>query len=144
VDTDLAMDELTSVRDREHGNCVVCSRANGSGLGIEYTVVDGCVVEATFGCEKAYEGYHDVIHGGVISSLIDGAMTNCVFAKGYVAFTAELSVRFQHPVSTGVPATIRAWIDKSYRPLHYLKAELVQDQITKVTAEGKFMERPEE
>jgi acyl-coenzyme A thioesterase PaaI-like protein len=75
---------------------------------------------------------------------MDGAMTNCVFAKGYVAFTAELSVRFQHPVTTGVPATIRAWIDKSYRPLHYLKAELLQDQVTKVTAEGKFMERPEE
>lgn len=142
--TELANTAMTSARHREHGNCVVCSRANGTGLGIDFTVVEDGAVEASFACDKAFEGFYNVIHGGVISSLIDGAMTNCVFAQGYVAVTAELKVRFQHPVNTGAPATVRAWVDKSYRPLHLLKAEVVQDHVIKVTAEGKFMERPDD
>lgn len=142
--TELAKSVMASARHREHGNCVVCSRANGNGLGIEFVVVEDGVVEASFACDKVFEGFNNVIHGGVISSLIDGAMTNCVFAKGYVAVTAELKVRFQHPVNTGTPATVRAWIDKSYRPLHLLKSEVRQDRVIKVTAEAKFMERPDD
>jgi uncharacterized protein (TIGR00369 family) len=135
---------MKTVRNREHGNCVVCSRSNGVGLGVVFAVSGEGAVEARFGCEKEYEGYNDVIHGGVISSLIDGAMTNCVFAKGYVAFTAELTIRFHRPVAVGSPALVRARIEKTFRPLHYLKAELLQDGVVKVTAEAKFMERPDD
>jgi uncharacterized protein (TIGR00369 family) len=144
VNTEPATIAMKSVRHREHGNCVVCGRASEYGFGVEYVVSDDGVVQASFGCEKAFEGFQNVIHGGVISLLIDGAMTNCVFSHGYVAVTAELTVRFQRPVKTGVPAIVRAWVDKSYRPLHLLKAEVIQDRVVKATAEGKFMERPEE
>ena len=144
MDTEMARAELNVVRRREHGNCVVCSHTNGVGLGVSFTVVGEGAVEARFGCEKEYEGYRDVIHGGVIASLIDGAMTNCIFARGNAAFTAELNIRFLRPVDVGTPATVRAWIEKTFRPLHYVKAELSQDQVVKVKAEGKFMERPDE
>lgn len=144
MDTELATTEMANVRHREHGNCVVCSRTNINGLGVEFVVVEEGVVEASFGCDKAFEGYRDVVHGGVISSLIDGAMTNCMFAEGYVAFTAELNIRFRHPVTTEVPATVRAWIEKSFRPLHLLRAELRQEETVKATADGKFMESPGE
>jgi uncharacterized protein (TIGR00369 family) len=142
VDIERAATELTIVRQREHGNCVVCSRSNGLGLGVEFAVAEDGSVVADFGCDKTFEGYRDLVHGGVIASLIDGAMTNCIFAHGFVALTAELNVRFQRPVTTGVAATVRAWIDKSYRPLHLLKAEVIQDRTIKATAEGKFMECP--
>jgi acyl-coenzyme A thioesterase PaaI-like protein len=36
-----------------------------------------------------------MLHGGVISSILDGTMTNCLFAHGTVAVTAELRVRFR-------------------------------------------------
>jgi uncharacterized protein (TIGR00369 family) len=135
---------MTSARDREHGNCVVCSRANVNGLGVDFVVVEDGVIEASFACDSAFEGFHNMVHGGMIASLIDGAMTNCVFARGFIAVAAELMVRFQHPVYTGTPATVRAWVEKSYRPLHLLKAEVIQDQAVKVTAEAKFMERPDD
>jgi len=76
----------------------------------------------------------------VISSLLDGAMTNCVFARGHVAVTAELKIRFKHPVVVGPPATVRAWIDRRYRSLYFVAAELAQNGEIKATAEGKFTE----
>ncbi|HBO43227.1 MAG TPA: thioesterase [Planctomycetaceae bacterium] len=77
----------------------------------------------------------------MISALLDGAMTNCMFANGHAAVTGELLVRFRHPVLTDHPAIIRARIKSSTRPLHELTAELVQDGQVKATAQAKFLER---
>jgi acyl-CoA thioesterase FadM len=55
--------------------------------------------------------------------------------------TAELQIRFRHPVATDHPATVRAWITCSTRPLHQLEAELIQGDQVKATAKAKFMEK---
>jgi hypothetical protein len=78
----------------------------------------------------------------VICSLLDGAMTNWLFAHGYQAVTGELKVSFVHPVVTDRPAIIRAWIDWAVRPFHVLCAELVQADRVKAKGTGKFLERP--
>ena len=140
--TDLTQTELARTRARAHNNCVVCDPTNKRGLGLEFAITEDGGVEATFSCDRVFEGYPNYLHGGVVSSLLDGAMTNCVFSHGYFAFTAELNIRFLHPVVTGVPATVRAWIDRYYRPLHYVKAEVSQNGEIKAKAEGKFMESP--
>jgi len=73
--------------------------------------------------------------------LLDGAMTNCLFAHGEQGITGELKVRFRHPVVTDRPAVVRAWIDRSLPPFHVLRAELIQDDWVKAKATGKFVER---
>jgi acyl-coenzyme A thioesterase PaaI-like protein len=89
-----------------------------------------------------FEGYPDMLHGGIICALLDGAMTNCLFAHGHAAVTAELKVRFRHPVVTKRPARVRAWIAKTFHPLHEMVAELVQEEQVMATARAKFVERP--
>jgi len=79
----------------------------------------------------------------MIASLLDGAMTNCLFAHGLVAMTAELKVRYRKPVFIGQEMTIRAWITRSQPPLHLLEAELKQEGCIKAIASAKFMERNE-
>lgn len=138
---DSAKTDLAKIRARVHANCMVCSLSSKSGLGLEFMLSEDGSVQATFSCDKAFEGYANVLHGGLISCIIDGAMTNCMFAHGHVAVTAELNVRFQNSVVIGEPATVRAWIDRSRSGLHVLKAEVVQNQQVKATAVGKFMEQ---
>ena len=132
---------LREIQARAHADCVVCGTANRRGLRLVFRPSEGGSVQATFDCEKAYEGYANVLHGGVVSALFDGAMTNCLFAHGHPGVTAELTVRFRHPVQTDTPATVRAWIERCSPPLHVLKAELVQGGQLKATARGKFMEK---
>jgi len=98
-------------------------------------------VQAHFDCDSAYEGFPGMLHGGVISCLLDGAMTNCLFAHGRRGITGELKVRFRHPVVTGQSTLVRAWIESSSPPFHVLKAELIQDQQVKARATGKFLEQ---
>ena len=79
----------------------------------------------------------------MIASLLDGAMTNCLFAHGHVAMTGELKVRYRKPVLIGEEMLIRAWITQSHSPLHLLKAELRQEGCVKAIASAKFVERNE-
>ena len=139
MSTDLTQTELARIRARVHANCVVCSRSSEHGLGLEFVASKDGSVQATFNCDKAFEGYTNVLHGGLISCLLDGAMTNCMFAHGHAPVTAELNVRFLHPVVIGEPVTVRAWIERSSSRLHRLKAEIVQKRQLKASAVGKFM-----
>jgi acyl-coenzyme A thioesterase PaaI-like protein len=124
-----------------HAGCYVCGRANGHGLGLEFHRDERGGVEAVFACQTVFEGYPDMLHGGIICTLLDGAMTNCLFAHGVTAVTAELKVRFRHPVVTKRPARVRAWITGTLRPLHELAAELVQNNRIMATAQAKFLEK---
>ena len=133
---------LKKIQSQFHSRCVVCGSSNSRGLGLEFVLSEAGVVEAEFFCDEAYEGYQGVLHGGVVSSLLDGAMTNCIFAHGCSAVTAELNVRFRHPVETGRAATVRAWIERNASPLYVVKAELAQAGEVKATATAKFMDQP--
>jgi len=96
------------------------------------------MVEGRFPCGKLYEGYADVIHGGVVASLLDGAMANCMLAKGLEAYTVDLRLRIRGAVRTGIEAVIHGvWI-RNAGPLHLLHASISQEGRTLATARAKF------
>lgn len=70
-------------------------------------------------------------------------MTNCMFALGLKPLTAELKVRFRHPLLMSEPATVRAWLSHDKPPLYSLEAEIVQENLIKARAWGKFLDRPD-
>ncbi len=132
---------LSSLRQEAHPNCVVCDPLHESGFRLEFDMLEDGSVETDFRCDGKFEGFPGLLHGGVISSLLDGAMTNCLFANGHTGVTGELNVRFRHPVITNQRSQVRAWIERSISPYHVLRAELVQDEQIKARATGKFVER---
>jgi uncharacterized protein (TIGR00369 family) len=131
---------LASVREEVHSRCVVCGARNTRGLHLDFAVMPDGSVQAEFDCADVLEGYPYTLHGGIIASLLDGAMTNCLFAHGLVAVTAELTIRFLQPVATKRTATVRAWLEDSRLTLHRLAAELRQDGEIMARATGKFAE----
>ncbi len=133
-------ESINHLRNTHHSQCIVCGDANGHGLHLEFSLCDDGSVEATFPCDLSYQGYDGILHGGIISCLLDGAMTNCLFSQGITATTGELVMRFHHPVVAGVPATINARVSKSRSPLHLLEAELIQNDRLMAHATAKFME----
>ena len=134
---------VANIRNRVHPKCVVCSSANTKGLHLHFDVADDGSVKADFQCDEAFEGYPGVLHGGVISSILDGAMGNCMFARGQAAVTVEMTTRFRHPVTTYSQATVSARIIRTSHPLYLLEAEIIQDGEIKATAKGKFYDQPD-
>jgi uncharacterized protein (TIGR00369 family) len=123
-----------------HPVCVVCGGTSARGLRIRYRPAGNDGVRAELDCDDSLQGYEGRLHGGVIAAALDGAMTHCLFALGRTAVTAELNVRYRHPVATGRPATVRSRLARDLAPLYLVQAELVQDGVVKAEATAKFME----
>jgi len=139
TDLPAATDIPVALAAAVHPHCVACSSANACGLGLRYVRTGDSSVEATFDCKADYEGYPNVVHGGIVALLLDSAMMNSLFAAGRVAMTAQLIIRYHAPVLIGHTARIRAQIRRSTGRFHLLEATLVQDDNAKVTATGKFL-----
>ena len=138
--TDQHQEQLVRLRKQEHAHCVVCGSLNPIGLQLDFRVrTDGCV-EASFLCNANLQGYASMLHGGVISALLDGAMTNCLFAHGISSVTGELTVRIFRPVSTSSIVKVEAHLERSLAPLYYVAAKLFQGERIVASATGKFME----
>ena len=126
-----------------HPECVVCAASNPRGLALKFVAsADGLGVEATFECHEVFQGYIGLVHGGIVSAVLDGALAHCLFHLGRVAHTGSLAVRFRHPVVVDRQATVRARLGRSLGRLYMLSAELEQDGQVKATASGKFIETP--
>jgi len=136
-------DRRKSIQAKVHPFCLVCSGSNPSGLAIEFETISEGVLTASFQANPIFEGYEGRVHGGITAALLDGIMTNCLFAEGIVAVTAELRVRYREPVLIGSEILLRGWIENRHPPLFLMSAELKQDDCIRATASAKFMQQHE-
>lgn len=133
---------LARTRDLVHPHCVACGRGCAHGLGLDFAVQQDGSVCADFACAACHEGYPGVLHGGVVSALLDAAMANCLFAHGIAAVTGELTVRFGRSVAVGSPVRVIGTKGRSSPPLHLMEARLEQHGQIVARGRGKFMELP--
>lgn len=87
--------------------CFVCGKDNPSGLHLKFSLLDG-VVRTEFIAGKIHQGYKDIVHGGIISALLDEAMVKAALLQGMPAVTAEITVRFKNPLLAGERVFVEA------------------------------------
>lgn len=80
--------------------CFVCGADNPHGLCLD-------IVETEDGVATIFEppawtqGYHQVVHGGIVTTVLDEMAVWAAHRKGYKAATAELNVRFKKAMRIG-------------------------------------------
>ena len=79
-------------------------------------------METTFCPQDMHQGWQGVVHGGIISTLMDEAMAKLAQILGLHALTASLDVRFKEVARTGEPLHVRAELAKLTKKLIYAKA----------------------
>lgn len=121
-----------------HRACWVCGEANKGGLGMVYAPAPDGAMAGAFACETRYAGYDGMLHGGVVASLLDGAMTNWLLAHGVQAVTGDLRIRYRKPVKIGVSCQVRGWQRERRGDLCLMRAELIQEGEIHAVAEAKF------
>ena len=78
---------------RRYSNCFVCGDQNETGLKVDF-YYEGGVAKGEYVPEDRFQGYKDILHGGIISSLLDEVMIKSVIAKDLMVVTAQIEVRF--------------------------------------------------
>ncbi len=91
--------------------CFVCGEENPSGLHLKFSANQG-KIQTEFVPGKIHQGYKNIVHGGIISTLLDEAMVKAALMQGRPAVTAEVTIRFRNPLAIGEKATVEAEIKK--------------------------------
>lgn len=126
--------------------CFVCGVANPSGLGLTLTS-DGRTVEVAVRFRPEHCGFSGVVHGGLLSTVLDEVMAWVIGVNTRsFAFAAELNVRFLRSVTPGCEMKVRAELTDNRRGRLFLtRGEVVgPDGVVHAEASGKFLPIPAE
>lgn len=94
-----AIDEqrLGEVR-AEYGHCFGCGLDNPIGLHVDGFEIDGDSISATFRPRSLYRGFHDVLHGGIVTTALDEVLAwTAILVAGTMAVTAKMEIKFRNP-----------------------------------------------
>jgi len=125
-----------------HRNCLFCGDLNPYSFGLRFEPHAENGVKTTFRGHEELQGYDGILHGGIIASLLDSAMTNCLFEKGIRAVTADLQIRYKHPVPCDAEVEVQAILSETYAPVYRLKSRIVMNGKTVARGDARFMETP--
>ena len=125
---------------RVEGSCFACGSKNPQGLHLSFQSEPDGSVAASWEPSPVYQGFEDIIHGGIIATVLDEAMAKAVIAGGVEAVTCELTVRFQRPVAPGEKLRIRGWVTtRQKRKLAAEAAVCGEDGQERAHATGIFL-----
>ena len=117
--------------------CIGCGENNPIGMKLNFDVSDG-VITAKYTFPREFQGYKRVVHGGMISLLLDEIMVNLPLHNDKVlAVSAEIKVRFKKPLLIGEPVTAKAYYIKKKTKMFIVKGEVVRDSDGVLIAEGE-------
>jgi acyl-coenzyme A thioesterase PaaI-like protein len=112
------------LRARSQSACFVCGPDNPQGLHIRFDRQDSGELTATWTPRCTCEGFLGIVHGGIVSTVLDEAMSKAVAESGTEALTAEIRVRLRRHVNTGRVFQIRGWVIKRSKRLIETEATL--------------------
>lgn len=126
--------------DNDH--CFVCGMRNPFGLQVKPEIKnDGEFVRIECTPPEHLQGWADILHGGILSTLLDEAITYVgISTFNQHAVTAQLEVRFRKPAPTRVKLFVSAERIKVSRRLVEAKAEVTLSDGTLIaTGVGKVV-----
>jgi acyl-coenzyme A thioesterase PaaI-like protein len=97
----------------EH-NCFACGTLNAGGLGLVLHVEPGrswCDVTL----DSRFEGWERLIHGGIVSTILDEVMAWALVGEDNWGVTARMAIDFRRPILVGIPIHAEGWIIRSRR-----------------------------
>ena len=115
--------------------CFACGKNNPIGLKLKFREEDD-TYSTTFTAQKEHQGYDGIVHGGIVSVLLDEVMAGYIYAKGANAVTARLEVRYHEPTPILEELTVSAQVLNHKNNIYELKGE-VKLPDGRITASGK-------
>lgn len=100
--------------------CFGCGKDNPCGLKLKFEW-DGKQVRAEFTPNKFHQGWAGIIHGGVITTVLDEAMGYVAYYEGIKCVTSSMQTRFKRPLSIDEPIIVTASLTRNAR--RYVETE---------------------
>jgi len=125
---------------RDNQRCYVCGKKNPAGLNVDFEIhADERSIRAIFTPNDDHQGYEGIVHGGILSALLDEAMAKLAFSLGLNAMTAEITVKFKAPVAPGDRLMISGRLTEESKRLILAEARIERGPVVVAEATGKLL-----
>jgi uncharacterized protein (TIGR00369 family) len=132
---------LTQFPHAAQNRCFGCGPANPTGLHLEFLLAPDRSVVCLTSIPMAFEGPRGLLHGGIIATLLDEAMSKAVRALGHTAMTRHLEIDYLRPVPSAAPLRIEGHLVGSDGRKHRTGATILDgDGNTLARGQGLFIE----
>jgi len=107
-------------------HCFACGLHNPVGLRLRFTDNGRDEVRTAYLAPAHFEGYPGVVHGGIVTALLDEIVgrTPMIADPNHFMMTVKLEVKFRQPVPVETPLTITGRMLKHRGRLATARAEL--------------------
>lgn len=123
--------------------CLVCGRANPHGLHLTLHVDPATSeVTTTFTPKPEHIGFENIIHGGLLATVLDEAMVwSSIWSARRACVAAELTIRYRASALPGDALVVTATIATTRSKLITTTGQILRpsDNATIATASGKFI-----
>jgi uncharacterized protein (TIGR00369 family) len=128
---------------RDNQRCYVCGARNPSGLRVDFTIdAEARSISARFTPSDFHQGYEGIVHGGILSALLDEAMVKLAFTLGIPAVTAEMTAAFKAPAAPGEELQVTGRLVQETKRLIRAEAKIERGPVVIAEATGKLLRLP--
>jgi uncharacterized protein (TIGR00369 family) len=125
-------------------HCFGCGAGNEVGLRLKFSVTEAegslRTVIAHTTISDLYEGPPGYLHGGIIATLLDEAMSKANRAQGVTAMTRQMSIEYLRPVPSGAEIRIEGSVTRSEGRKHWGEARIASAEgVTLASATALFI-----
>jgi acyl-coenzyme A thioesterase PaaI-like protein len=118
--------------------CFVCGRDNPKGLRIKVRYhPNEAAAETELSLPREYQGWADVIHGGILATLLDELMAHAVWHFAGPGLTLSMETRFHHPLKPDEAIRVRGVLTAMNGSRRTAAAEIIRVADGKRIASGK-------
>lgn len=129
-------ENLTPMAHAGHNRCFGCGPANPAGLHLKFLLAEDKSVVCLATIPDSFEGPPGHVHGGVIATLLDEAMSKSVRALGFTCMTRQMAIEYLRPVPSCAPIRVEGRVLRSEGRKHWTEAKILNAEGA-VLAEGK-------
>jgi len=130
---------MSKLLKEDNQMCFACSPNNPIGLKLVFEH-EGDICRASFVAGPEHQGWNGVMHGGLVTTMLDEVMAQWLWSRDMSIMTAEMTTRFVNPVPIGVKLTIESRLVANKRRLFLMEADATLPDGTVVAkATAKFV-----
>ena len=123
--------------------CFVCGLGNPIGLQAAFYEDDAGRVTAKFTPHPEHQGFPGVMHGGIVTALLDETLGRVAIAAGRWMVTGRLNIRFRRPIPVEETLTVTGEPVKWNGRILEARGEIrLADGRVAAEATGMFLEIP--
>ncbi len=111
---------------KDDDRCFACGKDNPIGLKLEFTSNNGNAISDII-FSKDFEGWEGIVHGGIVSTVLDEVMVKAAGMEGFRCVTAEINVKYTKPCLSEKKHFLRGKVSDKRKNIIFTEGEIADE-----------------